>query len=254
MVLNEKKHEHIPLLRAIAVGLEDDERQDDRFKECVDNGFVKRKDIEILKRHLYAETKRRSSGSLKALSSWNVRDLTEYLQNIHNSVKEKDKIWIVKTIDNVLQKFERSPPVWYVSPKNKAVGYTVLYNLMMKCEESHIFEKPVISDLKQKCGDINYRDCLMGMNWLKLYLTLPVMEGLRKKCDKNISKIVKEYVSRIQCLKNKKIRMLNFHPDEIHIISVDGIHFITEEFLPDPSRKWYDFKKNSPGLASVVFP
>ena len=33
--------------------------------------------------------------------------------------------------------------MWYVSPNNKAVGYTVLYNLMMKCEESHIFEKPV---------------------------------------------------------------------------------------------------------------
>jgi hypothetical protein len=48
--------------------------------------------------------------------------------------------------------------------------------------------------------------------------------------------------------------MPDFHPDEIHIISVDGIHFITEEFLLDPSSKWYDFKKNSPGLVSAVFP
>jgi hypothetical protein len=112
----------------------------------------------------------------------------------------------------------------------------------------------LMSDLKQKYGDINYRDCLMGMNWLKLYLTSPVMEGLWKKCDKNISKVVKEYVSRIQSLKHYKIRMPDFHSDEIYLISVDGIHFITEEFLLDPSSKWYDFKKNSPGLVSVVFP
>ena len=79
-VLKEKKREHIPLLRAMAIGLEDYERQDNRFKECVENGFVTKKDTEILKRHLYAEASRRSSGSLKALSSWNVSDydLEEY--------------------------------------------------------------------------------------------------------------------------------------------------------------------------------
>lgn len=105
-------------------------------------------------------------------------------------------------------------------------------------------------DLKEKYKDINYSDCLMGMSWLKLYLTLPVMEGFWKKCDKNISKIVKDYVSRIQSLKDRKIRVPDFHPDEIHIISVDGIHFVTEEFLLNPSSKWFDFKKNSPGLVS----
>ena len=46
-VLREKTHEHIPLLRAMAIGLEDDVRQDDRFNECVENGFVKKKDVEI---------------------------------------------------------------------------------------------------------------------------------------------------------------------------------------------------------------
>ena len=52
-VLKEKTKEHIPLLRAMAVGLKDDVRQDERFKSCVDNGFVKKKDVEMLKRHLY---------------------------------------------------------------------------------------------------------------------------------------------------------------------------------------------------------
>ncbi len=111
----------------------------------------------------------------------------------------------------------------------------------------------VMVALKEKYGEINYRDCLMGMNWLKLYLTLPVMEGIWKLCDKVISKRVKKYVSRIQSLKDNKIRMPNFHPDEIYIISVDGVHFMTEEFLLDPSSKWYCFKKNSPGLVSLFY-
>jgi hypothetical protein len=100
-----------------------------------------------------------------------------------------------------------------------------------------------MSDLQRKNGDINYRDCLMRMNWLKFYVTLPVLEGLWKKCDKNISKIMKEM----------PISILT--RDEIYcIISVDEIRFITEEFQLDPSRKWNAFKKNSPGLVIVVFP
>ena len=55
-VLKEKKREHIPLLRAMASGLDDGDRQDDRFNDCVENGFVKKKDVEIFKRHLYAVT------------------------------------------------------------------------------------------------------------------------------------------------------------------------------------------------------
>ena len=68
-VLREKTHEHIPLLRAMAIGLEDDVRQDDRFNECVENGFVKKKDVEIFKRHLYAEVKRRTSGLMLLISN-----------------------------------------------------------------------------------------------------------------------------------------------------------------------------------------
>mmetsp|Transcript_7027 Transcript_7027/g.10675 ORF Transcript_7027/g.10675 Transcript_7027/m.10675 type:complete len:476 (-) Transcript_7027:2183-3610(-) len=142
-VLKEKKREHIPLLRAMAIGLDDGDRQDDRFNECVDNGFVKKADVQPLKRHLYAEAMRRSSGNLKALSSWKVKGLIDHLQNQQNRVEEEDEIWIVKKIDAALKKFEKSPPVWYVSANNKAVGYTVLYNLMMQCEESHIFEKSI---------------------------------------------------------------------------------------------------------------
>ena len=140
--MKEKRHEHIQLLRAMAIGLEDDVRQDDRFDQCVENGFMKKKDIEILKRHLYAEAKRRSSGSLKAFSSWKVKCLIEHLQSQQNKVEEKDKIWIEKTIDSVREKAEKSPPVWYCA-NNKAVGYTVLYNLMMQCEDSRIFKMSI---------------------------------------------------------------------------------------------------------------
>jgi len=142
-VLKEKVHEHVPLLRAMAVGLKDDVRQDERFKSCVDTGFVKKKDVEMRKRHLYTEAKRRSSSSLKALSSWTVPELIDHLKNKKNRVDEKDEKFIAKTIDSVLKKAEKSPPTWYVSANNKGVGYTVLYNLMMKCEDSHIFKKPI---------------------------------------------------------------------------------------------------------------
>jgi hypothetical protein len=101
-VLKEKKREHIPLLRAMAIGLEDYERQDNRFKECVENGFVTKKDTEILKRHLYAEASRRSSGSLKALSSWNVSDLIEHLQNDQNKVQDISFVGITQIVSKQL--------------------------------------------------------------------------------------------------------------------------------------------------------
>jgi len=145
-ILKESKKEHIQLLRAMAIGLDDNARQDDRFDLCVENGFMKKKDVDILKRHLHAEASRRSSGKkLKAVSSWKVEELKDHLQKEQNKVKEVDRLWIEKTIDSVLGKAEKSPPIWYVSANNKAVGYTVLYNLMMQCEESHIFQKSIQS-------------------------------------------------------------------------------------------------------------
>ena len=145
-ILKESKKEHIQLLRAMAIGLDDKARQDDRFDLCVENGFMKRKDVDILKRHLHAEASRRSSGKkLKAVSSWKVEELKNHLQKEQNKVKEEDRLWIESTIDSVLGKAEKSPPIWYVSANNKAVGYTVLYNLMMQCEESHIFQKSIQS-------------------------------------------------------------------------------------------------------------
>jgi hypothetical protein len=144
-ILKESKKEHIQLLRAMAIGLDENARQDDRFDLCVENGFMKRKDVDILKRHLHAEANRRSSRKLKAVSSWKVEELKSHLQEDQNKVKEEDRMWIEKTIDSVLGKAEKSPPIWYVSANNKAVGYTVLYNLMMQCEESHIFQKSIQS-------------------------------------------------------------------------------------------------------------
>jgi hypothetical protein len=91
--LKEKIHEHVPLLRAMAVGLKVDVRQDERFKSCVENGFVKKKDVEMRKRHLYTEAKRRSSSSLKALSSWNVPELIDHLKKKEQGRRKGRKIY-----------------------------------------------------------------------------------------------------------------------------------------------------------------
>jgi len=39
-----------------------------------------------------------------------------------------------------------------------------------------------------------------------------------------------------------------FRDEEVHIISVDGVNFITQEFGLEPDPKWFDHKSLSSGL------
>jgi hypothetical protein len=67
-------------------------------------------------------------------------------------------------------------------------------------------------------------------------------------CEDNIRDKIKTYSCLIQSLKPDKIKFEDWRSDEVHIISVDGTNFRTEEFHLEPSSKWYDHKTHSCGL------
>ena len=69
-------------------------------------------------------------------------------------------------------------------------------------------------------------------------------------CEETIGPKLRLYAQWIQSLKSKKIRFKGFNNDDVFWISVDGVHFETEEFRLDPSKKYFSHKKNSAGLVS----
>ena len=106
----------------------------------------------------------------------------------------------------------------------------------------------LFTDLVSIFPKMDLKDGLMTLNWFKGYDTRPVLAGRWDSCEEYIGPKVKEYAKMIQSLKAKKNRFGEFDPNEIHIITVDGVHFVTNEFRLDPSGKWYDHKRNCAGL------
>ena len=108
--------------------------------------------------------------------------------------------------------------------------------------------RALYEDLCKLNSSTTLRDLFMTMNWFKGYDTEHVLAGRWGKCEDHIRGKVKEYGRMIQSLKSKKIKFGGFHPEEVYIISVDGVNFLTQEFRLDPSAKWYDHKSRSSGL------
>ena len=106
----------------------------------------------------------------------------------------------------------------------------------------------MLKDLRMKYPDVNYRDSMMAMNWLKSYETFQSMESSWDRCREHIGARVKDYVEKIASLKILKIKFGEFEDDEVIILTVDGVNFITEEFRMDPHGKWFDHKSKSSGL------
>ena len=127
----------------------------------------------------------------------------------------------------------------------------------LKCNferfSSHFGVEPKVvhalfTDLVSDFPKIFLKDAFMTLNWFKGYDTRPVLAGRWGSCEDYIGPKVKEYAKKIQSLKEKKIRFGEFDPNEIFIITVDGVHFVTNEFRLDPSSKWYCHKRNCAGL------
>lgn len=81
-------------------------------------------------------------------------------------------------------------------------------------------------------------------------LTENIMAGIWKVGENFIRRTVKTVVTSIQHLKPILIVFdpTIFGEQEVHIIAVDTVNFITEEFRLNPSTKWFDYKSNSSGL------
>ena len=108
--------------------------------------------------------------------------------------------------------------------------------------------RALYEDLCSPDSSTKLRDLLMTLDWFKGYDTEHVLSGRWGNCEDHIHSKVNEYARKVQSLKRKKIKFGGFHPEEVHIISVDGADVLTQEFRLDPSSKWYDHKSKSSGL------
>jgi hypothetical protein len=99
-------------------------------------------------------------------------------------------------------------------------------------------------DLCHKFPDTSFKELLMGLNWLKLYDIESVLDEsiCRDKCRETTCRF-ESYRERLIMFDTSK-----FTPDQVHIISVDGVNFITQEFRGDPGTKWFDHKSRSSSL------
>jgi hypothetical protein len=110
--------------------------------------------------------------------------------------------------------------------------------------------KDLLSDLRDEFPDTSVKELLMGLNWLKLYSTRDVLAGRWDYDESLCSSKCKKIAKRLQSFKDKVIVFdpNMFGDEEIHIITVDCVNFITQEFRLDPSTKWFDHKSHSAGL------
>jgi hypothetical protein len=110
--------------------------------------------------------------------------------------------------------------------------------------------KDLMHDLVDEFPKTTFKELLMGLNWLKLYDIESVLAG-RWNYDESVCRDkVKETARRIQSFKEKVIVFdpSSFRPEEVHVITCDGVNFITQEFRLNPSTGFFDHKSHSCGL------
>ena len=110
--------------------------------------------------------------------------------------------------------------------------------------------KDLMSDLCQEFPDTSFKELLMGLNWLKLYDIESVLVARWNYDESKCSDKCHKTTRRIDSFRERLIIFdtSKFTPDQVHIISVDGVNFITQEFRGDPGTKWFDHKSHSSGL------
>jgi len=85
---------------------------------------------------------------------------------------------------------------------------------------------------------------LVALNWLSTYKKEVEMSGFFHTDEKTLRKHIQFYVIKIAALKEEKIVWDN-GDDEVYLLSVDGVHFRTNEPRTDPSAKWCSHKFKS---------
>jgi hypothetical protein len=108
----------------------------------------------------------------------------------------------------------------------------------------------LITDLEQQ-GPVTPKKLFMAICWLKLYEIEEAMAGRWGRNEKYCRETVREYLERIQALKEQKISFLDLPPG-CKFLGVDTVHVPFEEFTCDPSSKWWSHKFNGPGVSFEV--
>ena len=108
---------------------------------------------------------------------------------------------------------------------------------------------PYFQDIKDMYPSINYKDCLMTMNWMYLYDTQPVLSARWKNCEEYIGDKVVEYGLKMAKVGRKKIIFELSRKVKLGR-TVDCVTFMVQEMRLDPSAKWFDYKTHSCGLVS----
>ena len=115
----------------------------------------------------------------------------------------------------------------------------------------HKTAAPYLSDLRNDNPGIDFKDCLMTMNWLTCYDTYPVLSARWGQCEEYIGPKVIEYGYKMAALARKKIIFELEHDVEVGR-SVDCFTCMTREMRQDPSSEWFDWKTHSCGLVSSI--
>ena len=107
--------------------------------------------------------------------------------------------------------------------------------------------KALIALMKQYQPDdeVDLKNLLMALCWLKLYDTEVVMAGRWGYGEKHCREIVREYVQRIRALKPHLINFKELSPD-CKYAPVDDMHVPCHEFRCDPNSIWWSHKFNGP--------
>jgi len=113
----------------------------------------------------------------------------------------------------------------------------------------HTTVSSYLADLRKEFPKVDYKDCLMTMNWLAIYDTLPVLSARWGYCEEYIGPKVIDYGKKMAILARKKIKFELEHDIELGR-TVDGATFMAQEMRLDPSSEWYDWKTHSCGLVS----
>ena len=110
--------------------------------------------------------------------------------------------------------------------------------------------KDLMTDLSDSFPSTSFKELLMGLNWLKLYDIEAVLAGRWGYSEGKCRDKCREVVRHIQAFREELISFdpSIFRSEETHIISVDCVNFVTEEFRLNPSTAYFDHKSHSCGL------
>ncbi|KAL7529872.1 hypothetical protein ACHAXR_003199 [Thalassiosira sp. AJA248-18] len=125
--------------------------------------------------------------------------------------------------------------------RRKAEWFKAFYGV------EHTTAAPYLADLRKEHPDVDFKDCLMTMNWLTGYDVYPVLSARWGYCEEYIGPKVWDYCDKMATLARKKIFFELAHDIELGR-TVDCATFMTREMRLTPSSDWFDWKTHSCGL------